>query len=150
VLSYRYGKKNRNELGRSSTSPSLGRRGDSSSPAPVGSRQARASPTLFRLVQLEGRGSLVQHSAAAQELARVGMRFDEGTGATSNTPPRLKPTSALLNPVPVNKLTKSHLFFLTQEDISSRWCLGHIRDAFLHGREAAWEDALRGQTSRPP
>jgi hypothetical protein len=110
----------------SSTSPSLGQRGDSSSPAPAGSRQARVSPTSFWPVRLEGRGSLAWRSMAAQDLARVGMRFNEGTGASSNTPPRLKPTSALLNLVPVNKSTKSHLFLLTQEDISSQWCLGHI------------------------
>jgi hypothetical protein len=120
----------------SSASPSLGQRGDSSSPAPAGSRQARASPTLFRPVRSEGRGSLEWRSVAAQELARVGMRFDEGTGATSNTPPRLNPMSDLLNPVPVNESTKSHLFFLTQEDISCNFAWG--TSAGQAGRVFVW------------
>jgi hypothetical protein len=52
----------------SSASPSLGRRGDSSSPAPMaGSRQARTSLTLFRPVRLERRSSAAHQSAAAQD-----------------------------------------------------------------------------------
>jgi hypothetical protein len=57
------------------------------------------------------------------------MQFKEGAGATSNTPSRLRPTNPLLNPVLVNKATRSHFFFLMQEDVSLHWCLQHISGA---------------------
>jgi hypothetical protein len=68
-------------------------------------------------------------SAAAQGLASVGMRFDEGRGATSPCLPSLPSSSPLRNPIPVGETTKSNLCFLTSVDIANRWCLGFINRA---------------------
>jgi hypothetical protein len=70
--------------------------------------------------------SLARWSGAAWDLARVGMRFDQGTGATSTRPPWLSSSSPLRQPVTVNKATRCQLFLLSKEDIANRWCLGHI------------------------
>jgi hypothetical protein len=78
----------------SSASPSLGPRvSDSLSPTPVsGNSRQCARPEEFASLESK-RPSLARQSGAAWDLARVGMQFDQGTGATSTRPPPLSSLS---------------------------------------------------------